>query len=284
MIDLHLHSTYSDGTFTPTQLVHIARDRNLKALSITDHDTADGTGEAIAAAEPLGIRAIPGIELSVFDGDVHFHLLGYNFDWNDTGLLKGLEKIQDSRQRRNITIIGKLRDMGHDLTEDELHNLSQTGQTGRPHIARLLVNKKIVKNINQAFDLYLKKGRCAYVRRFVYHVEEAIALIHDSGGSAVLAHPIQLGHSIDTIEQLLKRLKPSKLDGIETYYPTQRGAFLNKLRRLAQKYELFETGGSDYHGDIRPNTAMAGGKNLRVPQELIEHMDRYHENKREQKI
>lgn len=284
MIDLHLHSTFSDGTFTPTELVQMARDRNIQALSITDHDTADGTDEAMSAAKTHGVRVLPGIELSVFDDDAYFHLLGYNFDWNDPRFRKGLEKIQGSRQRRNSAIISRLRDMGLNVTEDELQCLSPTGQTGRPHIARLLVNKKIVKNIDQAFNLYLKKGRSGYVRRFIYHVDEAIALIHASGGSAVLAHPLQISSSIDAIDRLLKRLKVSKLDGIETYYPTQKGGFLNKLRRLAQHYELFETGGSDYHGDIRPNTSMAGGKNVRVPQELLELMDRYHENKRELRI
>lgn len=284
MIDLHLHSTFSDGTFTPTELVRMAGERKLQAISVTDHDTADGTDEAMAAAEKFGVRVISGIELSVFEGDVHFHLLGYNFDWKDIRLRNGLKKLQDSRQKRNGEIIARLQNMGHDVSEDELRELSPDGQTGRPHIARLLVNKKIVKTINQAFDLYLKKGKSAYVSRFIYHVDEAISLIHVSGGTAVLAHPVQVSSSIDAIDRLLKRLKASKLDGIETYYPTQKGKLLKKLRRLARSYELFETGGSDYHGNIRPNTAMVGGKNLRVPQELLENMDRYHESKRELKV
>lgn len=280
MIDLHLHSTFSDGTFTPTELMRMARQRDLKAISITDHDTVDGTDEAVAAAAEFGVRAVPGIELSVFDGDIHFHLLGYNLDWKNKGLKDGLKRLQESRQKRNQAIIRRLKDMGHDVSEEELRVISPGGQTGRPHIAQLLVNKKIVKSIDQAFDLYLKKGKSAYVSRFIFHVDEAIGLIHESGGTAVLAHPLQISSSIDKLDRLLKQLKGRGLDGLETYYPTQKGNFFKKLRRLASNYGFFETGGSDYHGDIRPNTTMAGGKRLRVPRELLEKMDDYHENKR----
>jgi len=224
---------------------------------------------------------VAGVELSVFDGDVHFHLLGYNFDWHDKRLLDGLRTLQESRQKRNSAIICRLRDMGLDVSEPELQALSVDGQTGRPHIARLLVNKKVVKTIDQAFDLYLKKGRCAYVSRFIYQVDEAIALIHGSGGSAVLAHPLQISSSVERIESLLTRLRKSKLDGLETFYPTQRGKFLKNLRRIAREHGLYETGGSDYHGEIRPNTSMAGGKNLKVPYELVENMDHYHQRMRE---
>jgi len=281
MIDLHLHSTFSDGTYTPTELVQTAQQRHLRAIAITDHDTVDGTDEAMAAARRFGIRAVAGVELSVFDGDVHFHLLGYNFDWHDKRLLDGLRTLQESRQKRNSAIICRLRDMGLDVSEPELQALSVDGQTGRPHIARLLVNKKVVKTIDQAFDLYLKKGRCAYVSRFIYQVDEAIALIHGSGGSAVLAHPLQISSSVERIESLLTRLRKSKLDGLETFYPTQRGKFLKNLRRIAREHGLYETGGSDYHGEIRPNTSMAGGKNLKVPYELVENMDHYHQRMRE---
>jgi len=281
MIDLHLHSTFSDGTYTPTELVQTAEKRKLSAVSITDHDTAAGTDEAIAASESCGVRVIPGIELSVFDGDTHFHLLGYNFDRNNKRLQDGLKTLQESRNTRNVKIIGKLQDMGIDVSVDELEALSRTGQTGRPHIARLLVNKKIVKTIDQAFDLYLKKGKPAHVGRYIYHVDEAISLLHESNGLSVLAHPIQISSSIDAIEVLLKKLKTKGLDGLETFYPTQKGKFFNKVRRLAARYNLVETGGSDYHGDIRPNTAMAGNARLRVPHELLERMDRYHHNRRD---
>ncbi|MGI9536892.1 MAG: PHP domain-containing protein, partial [Desulfocapsaceae bacterium] len=145
-----------------------------------------------------------------------------------------------------------------------------------PHIARLLVEKKIVRDIDQAFALYLRKGKPGYAPRFIYHVEEAISLLHQSGGCAVLAHPAQISRSPQLLDDLLDNLKGMGLDGIETYYPNQKGSFRKTLRRLAATHGLFETGGSDYHGNIRPNTAMAGRKGNSVPLELLELMDRYH--------
>jgi len=275
MIDLHLHSTFSDGTRTPEQLVKMAELAGLKAISITDHDTVDGTREAVAAGAEYGVRIVPGVELSVFLDDFNFHLLGYQFDWCDQSLLAKLDKLQASRSRRNSEIISNIRTLGLDIAEDELHRISAGGQTGRPHIARLLVKKGIVRDIDQAFSLYLRKDRPGYARRFIYHVEEAISLIHESGGCAVLAHPAQISRSIPVLEDLLGHLKLVGLDGLETYYPTQKGSFLRSLKRLAADYGLFETGGSDYHGDIRPDTAMAGKNNTVVPLTVLDQMDHY---------
>ncbi|RZW22515.1 MAG: PHP domain-containing protein [Desulfobulbaceae bacterium] len=275
MIDLHLHSTFSDGTFTPEQLVKMANAAGLKAISITDHDTVDGTQEAVDAGAEFGVRIVPGVELSVFLDDFNFHLLGYHFDWRDQTLHAKLKTLQASRSRRNSVIISKLQKLGLGITEGELQKISSNGQTGRPHIARLLVEKKIVKDIDQAFTLYLRKGKPGYARRFIYHVEEAISLIHESGGCAVLAHPAQISRSIPVLEDLLRHLKIVGLDGLETYYPTQRGSFLKSLRRLAVSHGLIETGGSDYHGDIRPDTAMAGKNNNVVPLTVLDQMDHH---------
>ncbi|NNF47799.1 MAG: PHP domain-containing protein [Desulfofustis sp.] len=275
MIDLHLHSTFSDGTFTPEQLVKMASAAGLKAISITDHDTVDGTQEAADAGAEFGVRIVPGVELSVFLDDFNFHLLGYHFDWCDQTLNAKLKTLQASRSRRNSVIISKLQKLGLGITEGELQKISRNGQTGRPHIARLLVEKKIVKDIDQAFTLYLRKGKPGYARRFIYHVEEAISLIHESGGCAVLAHPAQISRSIPVLEDLLRHLKIVGLDGLETYYPTQRGSFLKSLRRLAVSHGLIETGGSDYHGDIRPDTAMAGKNNNVVPLTVLDQMDHH---------
>jgi len=275
MIDLHVHSTFSDGTYSPTELVEIAKDIGLKAISVTDHDTVDGTSEALLAGARAGLQVISGVELSVFLDDIHFHLLGYKFNHQDSRLLGGLSVLQESRKKRNSKIIANLQAMGLDVSDEELQAISGNGQTGRPHIARLMVQKKIVKSIDQAFALYLKKGKKGYVSRFIYHVEEAITLIHASGGFVVLAHPVQISRSIDVLDNLLPRLKKIGLDGVETFYPTQKGKFHRKLRRLAQSCNLFETGGSDYHGNIRPGTSLAGHKNHPVPFELLTLMEQY---------
>ncbi len=276
MIDLHLHSTFSDGTYSPEALVRMAQETGLKAISITDHDTVDGTGEALAAGEKYGVRVVSGVELSVFLDDINFHLLGYHFDWLDKTLAAKLDVLQKSRNKRNSVIIANLKNLGLDISEGELHEVSSSGQTGRPHIARLLVDKRIVKDIDQAFAVYLRKGKPGYARRFIYHVDEAISLIHKSGGLAVLAHPAPISRSAPVHDNLLDRLKSLGLDGIETHYPTQKGSFRKTVRRLASTYGLFETGGSDYHGDIRPNTSMAGCTTNAVPLELLEQMDRCH--------
>lgn len=277
MIDLHLHSTFSDGTYSPEELVRMASEAGLKAVSVTDHDTVDGTGEAMSAGNKYGVRVISGVELSVFLDDFHFHLLGYNFDWRNQQLGEKLRLLQESRNRRNVEIIRKLQGLGISVTEDELREISTGGQTGRPHIARLLVAKNLVRDIDQAFELYLRKGKPGYARRLVYHVAEAISIIHQSGGGAVLAHPSQISRSVPLLDELLTLLKSKGLDGIETYYPTQQGSFLKKLRRLAAAHGLFETGGSDYHGTIRPDKTIAGTKGNVVPVELLEQMDRHHQ-------
>ena len=275
MIDLHLPSTFSDGNFTPEQLVKMSKATGLKAISITDHDTVDGTQEAVDAGAESGVRIIPGVELSVFLDDFNFHLLGYLFDWRDQTLNAKLDPLQKSRSRRNSVIVARLQSLGLDITEGELQEMSGSGQTGRPHIARILVEKKIVRDIDQAFALYLRKGKPGYARRFIYHVEEAISLIHESGGCAVLAHPAQISRSIPVLDDLLSHLKIIGLDGVETYYPTQKGSFLKSLRRLALTHGLIETGGSDYHGDIRPDTAMAGKNNNLVPLTVLDQMDHH---------
>jgi predicted metal-dependent phosphoesterase TrpH len=221
------------------------------------------------------VRIVPGVELSVFLDDFNFHLLGYQFDWRDQRLRAKLDKLQASRSRRNSVIISNLQKLGLDLTEDELKKISTSGQTGRPHIARLMVEKHMVRDIDQAFSLYLRKGKPGYARRFIYHVEEAISLLHECGGCAVLAHPAQISRSIPVLEDLLRHLKMIGLDGLETYYPNQRGSFLKSLKRLAATYGLFETGGSDYHGDIRPDTSMAGTHSNKVPLTVLDQMDHY---------
>ena len=268
MIDLHLHSTHSDGTLTPAELVKMAANKKLIALSITDHDTISGTEEAVASGNACGVAVISGLELSVVHGTRYFHLLGYGFDWHDKGLNRGLTLLQRSRSKRNLEILAKLKEQGINISPDELKAESGEGQTGRPHVASLLVKKGIVRTMDQAFYNYLKKDGCAYVSRFIYTAEEAIEIIHRAGGVTSLAHPVQLGYSLNGLPELLCELKKFGLDGVETYYPTQKGKLRKKLSELALRFDLLETGGSDYHGSIRPGTTMAGGIKFDVPEIL----------------
>ena len=270
MIDLHLHSTYSDGTMTPAELVDCAAKSGLVAISVTDHDTVAGTGETIAAGNETGIEVVAGLEISSEYRGLNVHLLGYDFDWRNRHLSAVLERLQKSRADRNKKIIEKLSRLGITIGEDELQRAAGTGVTGRPHFAKLLVRQGVVKTIDQAFDNYLKTGRCAYVPRYLLRVDEAIQVIHQAGGVAVLAHPVQLSCPVDQLKTILKELKQIGLDGVETYYPTQNGRVGKQLKKIAQQLQLLQTGGSDYHGNVRPNTSMADGtRRFTVPEKLL---------------
>lgn len=270
MIDLHLHSTHSDGTMTPSQLVKQAADIGLVAISITDHDTVSATGEAIREGTIHSVEVIPGLEISSKYRGLDLHLLGYNFDWLNAELLRNLERLQSARKERNKKIIGKLQKIGISITEQELKAESGSGVAGRPHFARLLIKSGVVKNNEQAFSRYLKSGRCAYVPRFVLDIQDAIEILHGAGGIAVLAHPVQLSCSLSELSRIIKELKELGLDGLETFYPTQQGKTGKKIKELAEKYQLLETGGSDYHGTIRHGTSMAGAtRKFQVPVELL---------------
>lgn len=254
---------------TPAKLVEMAGGRGLVLVSITDHDTVSGTGEALAAGRRQGIRVLSGLELSVSWHAYHLHLLAYDFDWRNPALLSGLSVLQEARDQRNRKIVATLAGFGLPIDEDELRLFAGGGQTGRPHIARLLVAKRVVDSVDQAFARYLRHGACAYVPRYVFPADQACALIHGAGGMAVLAHPGQLAIPHEEIAGLLGQLKAHGLDGLETFYPTQKGKQLRQLRALADRFQLLETGGSDYHGDIRSGTCMAGGPRFRVPGEIL---------------
>jgi len=268
-IDLHTHSTASDGTMSPADLVKYAHKKGLSAIAITDHDTIGGIGEAIASGNILGIEVVPGIELSVKYSDHNVHLLGYLFDCDHKELHVALGQLQAGRFERNKKIIAELNRLGLAIKFSELQKTAGSGQNGRPHIARLMMQKGFVRTMDEAFEKYLGHGGLAYTSRFVYGVEDAISLIKNAGGVAVLAHPFQLDKSVDDLPRELQQLCDMGLDGIEVYYPTHSRKFRKRLISLAEKYSLLITGGSDYHGSIRPGTTLAGGKNVSVPAQLL---------------
>lgn len=271
-LDLHVHSTYSDGTLQPGELVELAAAKGLKAISITDHDTTAGTAEALEAGRRVGLEVIPGIELSVVFGDQHMHLLGYFIDPVNVGLHKALEAVQAARITRNIKIIDKIRSLGLEVRMSEVEKKSRVGQTGRPHIAQVLVEKNIARSMDDAFSRFLKRGAAAYVPRLMLDAEKAITLIREAGGLPVLAHPATIDNSLRKIPALLEQLVPAGLGGIEVYYPVHSAKNKKHLSALASRYDLVVTGGSDYHGDIRPGTMLAGGKNVYVPYEILQQL------------
>ena len=279
-IDLHTHSTASDGTMSPADLVKYAHKKGLSAIAITDHDTIGGVGEAATAGNILGIEVVPGIELSVKYSDYNVHLLGYLFDCQHKELQVALIQLQAGRFERNKKIIAELNKLGLAIQFSELKKSAGSGQNGRPHIARLMIQKGFVRTMDEAFEKYLGQGGLAYVSRFIYGARDAISLIRKAGGIAVLAHPFQLDKSVDNLLHHLGELRDMGLDGIEVYYPTHSRQFRKRLISIAEKHSLLITGGSDYHGNIRPGTTLAGGKNVSVPSKLLDKMkERVEQNK-----
>ncbi len=270
-IDLHLHSHCSDGTMSPAELVREAERKNVTAIAITDHDTVEGVEEALAEGEKRGIEVISGVEISAYLDDLPMHILGYGFHHEDASLKENLKKVQAARHERNLRILEKLYALGLPITEEELSIKSTTGQAGRPHIATLLVDKKIVKSMNEAFAIYLRKDGLAYAGRQELMAADAIDLIRKAGGVAVLAHPLTIDRTMIKLPSVLQALRQIKLAGIEAYYPTHSGSVRKKLVNLGKEYDMIITGGSDFHGSIRSGTKLGGNnKKQRVPYEIFE--------------
>ncbi|MDU9048291.1 MAG: PHP domain-containing protein [Candidatus Electrothrix sp. Rat3] len=249
-VELHTHSVYSDGTATPAELVQMAADRKLQGFSLTDHDTVEGVQEAIFHGQELGIPVISGIEISATHRQYSLHILGYGFDPNNQELLDWLARLQQGRIERNRNILEKLAKMGISITDQELQQVSGCGQTGRPHIARLLQKKGYVTNAQQAFSSYLGRNKPAWCSRYTSRASEAIAILHQAGGIAVLAHPGTIDKGMKELPMLFQELVERGLDGVEVFYPTHSRKVKKRLQILAGKYNLFCTGGSDYHGDF----------------------------------
>ena len=269
-LDLHLHTTHSDGSLPPAAVLELAHKAGVTALSITDHDIVTGLPEAMEAGARLGIEVIPGIEISSRYGPTELHILGYCLDWHDETLLKGLEGYRLARHHRNPQIVEKLRALGLDVTYEEIREIAGTDAVGRPHIARLLMQKGYVGSAKEAFDRYLADGAAAYVARELPPPPEAIAMIRAAGGVPVLAHPAWVGGPED-IFRLCRYLKDSGLAGLEVHYSTHRPEQTTQYLDIAKRLDLLVTGGSDFHGVTKPDIEVGTGRgNLKVPEKLLE--------------
>ena len=257
-IDLHTHSSYSDGSLNPQELVNLAVRHRLRCLALTDHDTVEGVPALLRHAAAAGLDAISGVEISTTWTGYTVHVLGYGIDPNLPALHVWLRPIQEGRSNRNRAIQAKLAALGMDIRDEELLAISEHGQTGRPHFARIMVERGFVPNMDTAFNLYLGHGKAAWAPRFSYTSAEAIRIIHESGGKAVLAHPGVLSQDIEVVADLIRDLAACGLDGVEVYYPSHPRPFRRKLLELTRSLALLVTGGSDFHGAARPGRPMAG--------------------------
>lgn len=249
--DLHTHSLRSDGTMSPSKIVELAKERGLLGVALTDHDTVTGISEGRKKAEELGMEFIPGIELSsnLYGNDVH--ILGYFIDEKDPELLAELEKLKRTRDERNIQILEKLKKYKINITPEELEAEAGGEIKSKLHIANLLMKKGVAYSKAEAFASYLGKHGVAYVERKDFTPQKAVELIKKNGGLAVLAHPKLYSRNLKEVETLVVSLKKSGLDGIESEYPIFLEDEKENYRKLAKKYDLFTTGGSDFHGNNR---------------------------------
>jgi predicted metal-dependent phosphoesterase TrpH len=269
-IDLHIHSTYSDGTLSPAAIVDLAKKTGVLAIALTDHDTMAGVAEALARGSEVGVEVIAGIEISAWHEDMPLHILGYGLHVDEPNLKHRLLRLQQGRLSRNTRIVANLNRLGINLTMAELEACSEHGQAGRPHLASLLVKKKVVSSEDEAFSRYLRRGGAAYAERFKYYAAEAIAMIREAGGVAVLAHPGMLDFNLVSISGLLGELQRIGLRGVEVYYPTHSASTIQKLKRLADQLGLLITGGSDFHGNNRSKAPLGGTRKSRIPSHLLE--------------
>jgi len=278
-IDLHIHSTASDGTFSPCEILALATKLNLAAIAITDHDTIDGSKDAIDKGIPSEIKFLTGVEISAapplsFSCSGSIHILGYSFRLNDPVLNQTLYTLQMARKNRNPGIIERLKNIGFDISIEEVTELAGSGQTGRPHIARLMTEKGFAGSINEAFDKYLGKGKPAYVDKYRIECDEAIKIITGAGGIPVLAHPSLINIYNDKgLEDLVAALKEMGIKGMEVYYPEHSKAQVSCYMKLAEKHKLLITGGTDFHGSLKPDISMGSGRgNFHVPYNLYENL------------
>lgn len=270
-IDLHLHTTFSDGSLSPGEVLALANKAGVTALAITDHDTVDGLPEAIEAGASMGIEVIPGIEISSSYDGAELHILGYFLDWQAPSLLTRLARLRTSRHQRNPRIIHKLNELGLALTYDEVKALAGTDSVGRPHIARVLMEKGYVRSAKEAFDRFLAEGAAAYVPRELPDPAEVMAWIRAAKGLPVLAHPAWVKASEDGLLRLCEKLSAQGLMGIEVHYSTNKPAQTLQYLNVARRLNLLVTGGSDFHGLTKPGIDVGVGRGtLTVPEKLLE--------------
>jgi predicted metal-dependent phosphoesterase TrpH len=260
--DLHLHTNLSDGTFTPEELVEHAQKHALACIALTDHDTVEGCVRAAAACVPAGIEFIPGTELTAEHDDTEVHLLGYFLDTQNPMLLAEISKFQSVRKQRIHEMVSRINELGVPLQVEAVFTLANCESPGRPHVARALVKAGLVRNLDEAFERFLKKGRPAWVPKSKMSARQGVDLIHQAGGLAVMAHP-----GLNRTDDIIPALVATGLDGIECFHSKHSTSMSARYVEMAETFDLLVTGGSDCHGfsKIRP---LIGS--VKIPYDLVE--------------
>lgn len=276
-IDLHMHSTASDGTCTPSELLQMASGLGLKAIAITDHDTLEGCREVLGGSLPPQLLFLSGVEISTeapdgFSMGGSLHILGYGVDVNDGPLQQALVELQQARDSRIPSIVACLNRVGIAITMQQVMDHVGEGSPGRPHVARALIGMGVVADVNEAFDRYLSKGQPAYVDKYRIPCQCALELIQGAGGVAVLAHPYLVpGGDSEALTPLVRTLRDMGMVGLEVYYPEHSPQAVAFYLEVARRFDLLVTGGTDFHGDLLPQIQMGRGRGeLMVPFALYE--------------
>lgn len=267
--DFHVHSTFSDGTLTPVELSERASERDVSTFALTDHDEVGGFAGAARRGRELGIEVIAGIELSVSEeeGRREMHVLGLGIDPEHAELRGCTAELREQRSCRGLAILERLRQLGIELSPARLREIAGEGTLGRPHVARALIEAGVCADPDEAFARFLRRGRPAYVAHVGLAARAAISLIHAAGGIACLAHPL-LSVGVDKaggLEGFVERLVGFGLDGLEVWHPSQNPGQTRRIKRIARRFGLVESGGSDFHGESRPDVELGRGRGgLRV--------------------
>ena len=272
-IDLHTHTNFSDGSFSPTALVKLAHQKGLRILAITDHDTTEGLTEAMEATQSLPLELIPGIELSAEFQGRETHILGYFIDLSDSQFQTRLERLRATRLDRIHQILDRLQTLNLEISLSEVEHVAGSGTIGRPHIAQLLIKKGYVKGMKEAFERFLGVRGTAYVRRAVPEAAEIITWIIDAGGVPILAHPYWEGLNADEAVVSCRTLIDQGLRGLEVFYGAFSARQISLNLHLARQFNVLITGGSDFHGTFKPEISIGTGRgSLKVPSKVVDHL------------
>jgi len=274
-IDLHTHSTGSDGTLTPSELAEAAKKSGLAAAALTDHDTVEGVEEFMAKTKEIGIEGIAGVEISA-KFRTEMHIVGLMVDYKDREFREKLDFLKQNRQERNRKVLELINKEGIDITVEDITGQKEEGRlenTGRAHMARALVKKGYAKDMQDAFDKYLKKGGLCYVPRITYSPEESIKMIKKAGGVAVLAHPYYITKDRNELKEILLKLKGFGLDAFECLYSDYPKEYRDMCMELAQEVDMLKSGGSDFHAMNKPKIKIGyAGEGQRIPYEYLQRL------------
>jgi 3',5'-nucleoside bisphosphate phosphatase len=262
--DLHLHTNFSDGTFTPEELVLHAQKSGLACIAVTDHDSVEAGARAATACAAVNMEFIPGTELTAEHEDTELHVLGYFLDTHNQKLLAEIAKFQVVRQNRIHEMVAHINELGMPLKAESVFAMANCKSPGRPHVARAMVKEGLVRSLDEAFERFLKKGRPAWVPKSKISALEAIELVHQAGGLAIMAHP-----GLNRTDNIIPGLVTAGLDGIECFHTKHSTAMSERYLEIADKYNLLVTGGSDCHGFSKGKPLIG---TVKLPYEHVEKM------------